>query len=121
MSTGARNRRNGARFETEVVKHLRSIGYDTERLRLSGRQDEGDLVARLEGDKRLVLELKSGKNIRPRHWYSEEAVPEARNYARTRDLPDEQVVPVLVMKTHHRPIKEALVTLSLADLLALVN
>src|SRR5690606_14632617 len=78
VSTGAANRRRGTQFETDLVKHFRSKGMDTERLRLSGKEDEGDIVVRIGRDQRVVVEAKSGKNIRPRFWWNEEAVPEAR-------------------------------------------
>lgn len=113
MSTGAANRRRGTQFETDLVKHFRSKGMDTERLRLSGKEDEGDIVVRIGRDQRVVVEAKSGKNIRPRFWWNEEAVPEARNYTKRRSLLNEEVTPALVMKEHNKAIGKSLVTIDL--------
>ena len=120
MSTGAANRRRGTQYESDLVKHFRGKGMDTERLRLSGREDEGDIVVRIGKDQRVIVEAKSGKNIRPRFWWNEEAVPEARNYTKRRSLLNEEVIPALVMKEHNKAIGKSLVTIDLdtfADLL----
>ena len=68
VSTGAANRRRGSQYETDLVDYFRKRKWDTERMRLSGNLDEGDIVVRLDQDHRLVVEAKSGKNIRPRFW-----------------------------------------------------
>ena len=120
MSSGAANRRKGSQYEADLVKFFRSKGMDTERLRLSGKEDEGDIVVRIGRDHRVVLEAKSGKNIRPRFWYDEEAVPEARNYMKRRSLLIEEVIPALAMKSHNKAIGKSLITIDLdtfADLL----
>ncbi len=49
------NGRKGSAFEIGVLKWLRSRGVTAERLRLSGSQDEGDIVAFIAG-KTFVLE-----------------------------------------------------------------
>lgn len=113
MSTGAANRRRGTQYESDLVKHFRGKGMDTERLRLSGREDEGDIVVRIGKDQRVIVEAKSGKNIRPRFWWNEEAVPEARNYTKRRSLLNEEVIPALVMKEHNKAIGKSLVTIDL--------
>lgn len=113
VSTGAANRRRGTQYESDLVKHFRGKGMDTERLRLSGREDEGDIVVRIGKDQRVIVEAKSGKNIRPRFWWNEEAVPEARNYTKRRSLLNEEVIPALVMKEHNRAIGKSLVTIDL--------
>ena len=43
------NGRKGSAFEIGVLKWLRSRGITAERLRLSGSQDEGDIVAFIAG------------------------------------------------------------------------
>ena len=113
MSTGAANRRRGTQYESDLVKHFRGKGMDAERLRLSGKEDEGDIVVRVGKDQRIIVEAKSGKNIRPRFWYDEEAVPEAKNYTKRRSLSSEEVIPALVMKSHNRAIGKSLVTIDL--------
>jgi len=120
VSTGAANRRKGSQYETDLVDYFRKRSWDTERMRLSGTLDEGDLVVRLDKGHRLVLEAKAGKNLRPRFWWEEEAVPEAKNYAKRRSLLAEEAIPVLAMKTHGKSIGKSLVTIDLdtfADLL----
>lgn len=112
MSTGAANRRRGAKYEIDVVEYFRRSGFDTERMRLSGIQDEGDAVVRV-GDHRVVLEMKAGKNLSVRRWYEEEAVPEAKNYAKRRSLPNEEVHAALAMKSHNKAIGKSLITIDL--------
>lgn len=113
MSTGAANRRKGTQYESDLVRHFRGKGMDTERLRLSGKEDEGDIVVRVGKDQRIIVEAKSGKNIRPRFWFDEEAVPEAKNYTKRRSLSSGEVIPALVMKSHNRAIGKSLVTIDL--------
>ena len=113
MSTGAANRRKGSQYETDLVDYFRKRKWDTERMRLSGTLDEGDLVVRLDRDHRLIVEAKSGKNIRPRFWFDEEAVPEAKNYAKRRSLLTEEAIPVLAMKSHNKAIGKSLITIDL--------
>lgn len=113
VSTGAANRRKGSQYEVDLVDYFRKRKWDTERMRLSGNLDEGDIVVRLDQDHRLVVEAKSGKNIRPRFWFEEEAVPEAKNYAKRRSLLTEEVIPILAMKTHGKSIGKSLVTIDL--------
>ena len=45
----AKNKRKGSKYEIDVMKWLRSKGYKTERLRLAGSKDEGDLVVYVSG------------------------------------------------------------------------
>jgi len=78
------NGRKGSAFEVAVLKWLRSRGAIAERLRLTGSKDEGDIVAIIAG-KTYVLELKNRKSISlPTFW--DEAVKEAKNYAKARGL-----------------------------------
>ena len=80
----AKNKRKGAEFELDVMKWFRSKGISAERLRLSGQKDEGDLVVIVAG-KTYVLELKNtAKMDLPQFW--REAVVEAQNYARARNI-----------------------------------
>lgn len=119
-SQNAKNRRDGAKFESDVVNYLRDRGFEAERLRLSGKQDEGDVTLRDKVGVAAVLELKAGKNIRPRFWYDEEAVPEAKNFATRRSM-IEAPMPTLVMKSHGKSIGKALVTISLEHYLDLMG
>lgn len=119
-SQNAKNRRDGAAFESAVVNYLRDRGLEAERLRLSGKQDEGDVTLRDKVGVAAVLELKAGKNLSVRRWYDDEAVPEAQNFANRRSM-IEPPMPVLVMKSHNKSIGKALVTISLEHYLDLMG
>ena len=50
----------GSAFERELMKYLREdLKQDVERLRLSGKEDEGDLLIRESTGDRLVIEAKN--------------------------------------------------------------
>jgi len=80
----AANKRKGSTFETGILKWLRSKGINAERLRLAGKDDEGDIVAFVAG-KPYVFELKAtAKMDLPQFW--REATTEAANYAKARGI-----------------------------------
>lgn len=74
----------GSRYENELLKYLREQGYDVERLRLTGKEDEGDLLVRHNGD-RFVFEAKNTKRMTLAGWV-EEARLEARQYGDHRGI-----------------------------------
>jgi len=77
-------KRKGSTFETGILKWLRSKGVSAERLRLAGKDDEGDIVAFVAG-KPYVFELKAtAKMDLPQFW--REATTEAANYAKARGI-----------------------------------
>lgn len=119
MSGGAANKRRGTAYETLLVKHFREHGFDAERNTLSGTVDEGDLTVRV-GDRRFIGEAKSGKNVRPRHWYESEAVPEAKAYGEKRGLAN-PAIPFVSMKTHGKAAGKSLVLISLDDFTMLLK
>lgn len=83
-SKQAAAKRKGAGFETSVLKWLRSKGIIAERLRLAGKQDEGDIVCFVSGSP-YVLELKATARLDlPAFW--REATAEAKNYATARGI-----------------------------------
>jgi Holliday junction resolvase len=80
----AANKRKGSLFETSILKWLRSKGVSAERLRLAGKDDEGDIVAIVAGQP-YIFELKATvKMDLPQFW--REATAEAANYAKARGL-----------------------------------
>jgi len=80
----AANKRKGSLFETSILKWLRSKGVSAERLRLAGKDDEGDIVAIVAGQP-YIFELKATvKMDLPQFW--REATTEAANYAKARGL-----------------------------------
>lgn len=100
----AANKRKGSLFETSVLKFLRSRGVLAERLRLAGKDDEGDIVCIVAGQP-YIFELKATAKMElPRFW--REATTEAANYAKARNL---DVVPpsYVIVKRRSASIEEA--------------
>lgn len=114
-SQGAKNKRNGADYEIKLLNYFREHACSAERLRLAGKEDEGDLSVRASDTLpvSLVVEAKAGVNVRPRAWFNEAKV-EAKKYGERRNMP-RNPKPVLIMKSHNRPVGQSLVTLSLDD------
>jgi len=82
MTNPSYNTAKGAKFETDIMKWFRSLGVKAERLRLAGKDDEGDLVCVIAGQT-YILELKNTKTLSlPQFW--SEAQVEALNYAKAR-------------------------------------
>jgi len=77
-------KRKGSAFETGILKFLRLKGLMAERLRLAGKDDEGDIVCMVAGAP-YIFELKAtAKMDLPQFW--REAVAEAANYAKARGI-----------------------------------
>ncbi len=98
------NKTKGTKFETDVMKYLRSLGHFVERLAKAGASDEGDLVAIIAGQT-YVLELKNRKRLDlPTFW--SEAQAEAENYAKARGVASTPPAFVIV-KRRNAPIHKA--------------
>jgi len=82
--TAKYNKIKGAKFETDVMKWFRRKGVVAERLRLSGSEDEGDLVIIVAGDT-YIFELKNTKKLNLKGFW-DEVQTEATNYARHRGI-----------------------------------
>jgi Holliday junction resolvase len=82
--TAKYNKIKGTRFETDVMKWFRKIGIKAERLRLSGNEDEGDLVVIVAGET-YIFELKNTKTLNLKEFW-DEAQTEATNYAKHRGI-----------------------------------
>lgn len=78
----AANKAKGSQWERDLLAYLRNEGYDAERLRLAGKDDEGDLVLKM-GGLPFIIEAKNEKSINLA-GYVREAEVEARNYSRAR-------------------------------------
>ena len=117
--TATRNRRAGAKWETDLLKNLREEGFEVERLRLAGREDEGDLVVTdpLVDGRRLILEAKAGA-LHPAQFVKEATV-EARNYEDHRSLPAGRAMGVVVAKQRGKSWREAYVLTTLSEFLEL--
>ena len=64
------NKAKGAKFETDVMKWFRKMGAVAERLRLSGAEDEGDLVVMVAGDTYIFARMGLRRQLSPRHTSS---------------------------------------------------
>lgn len=73
----------GGAWERQIRDELRAMHWDVERLRLTGRNDEGDL--RILHGMHVVIEAKNQKAMNLSAWLTEAEV-EAVNYARSRLL-----------------------------------
>lgn len=119
----------GKKFEGDVMKHLRERGLDAERLRLSGAEDEGDVILKFfpgfEFDKpaphvgpdrmqRTVIECKREKGFSLGGWITEAEV-ERDNYAKHRYLRSEEVGFVVVHYRRQHGVGKAYVTTTLDE------
>jgi len=104
MSNPKYNKAKGAAFEIDVMKWFRGLGVFAERLRLAGKDDEGDLVCVVSG-KTYVLELKNTAKLSlPEFW--RQAQVEALNYAKARNL-GEVPLSYVVVKRRNAGIEDA--------------
>ena len=104
MSNPKYNKAKGAAFEIDVMKWFRSLGVLAERLRLAGKDDEGDLVCVVAGQT-YILELKNTARLDlPQFW--REAEVEALNYAKARGI-GEVPLHYVVVKRRNAGIEKA--------------
>lgn len=101
--------RKGTLWETKLLNHLRSNGFDVERLRLTGKEDEGDLVVKDGGV--VIVEAKDEKRINLA-GYLREAEAEAENYAKHRGLDPQLVTPVAIVKRRNHGVGKAYVVMT---------
>lgn len=78
------NKVKGSKFETDVMKYLRKLGYFAERLARTGSSDEGDIVTVI-ADETYILECKNRKAMNLSQFW-DEAKTEAKNYAKARGI-----------------------------------
>ena len=76
------NKIKGAKFELDIVKWFRSLGLNAERLRLAGKEDEGDVVVVVAGETYL-FECKNTAKLELDNFWSQIEL-EAKNYAKKR-------------------------------------
>lgn len=98
-------RRRGADAELDFLKYARdTLHLPAERLRLAGRNDEGDVAINDIG-LTYVCEVKNEKTINL-SGYVTEALTEATNYATARRLERPNVMAVAIVKRRGRPVKD---------------
>ena len=113
MASPKYNQKKGATFESAIVTFIRKVGHTAERLRMGGQgNDQGDIVAVIAG-KTYIIEAKNVQRLDlPTFW--DEAVVEAKNYAKNRGL--EQVPPAyIVVKRRNASIEKAWVICPLKE------
>ena len=106
------NKQKGTKFESDVMKYLRSLGHFAERLAKAGANDEGDIVTIIAGQT-YILECKNRKAMNlPQFWA--EAQTEAANYAKARG---QVVAPpaFVVVKRRNASIEDAWVIQPLGE------
>ncbi|MEV4642793.1 hypothetical protein AB0J80_36175 [Actinoplanes sp. NPDC049548] len=118
MSSPAANRRKGAQWEIDLMKGLREHGHDVERLRLAGKDDEGDLVVKViecmdRNVQHVVVEAKAGV-LHPAEFVRE-AMAERLNYAKARGLDLIDVRGVVLAKARGKNWKDAYVITTVRD------
>jgi len=112
MSSPKYNKAKGAAFEIDVMKWLRSMGQIADRLRLAGKDDEGDLVVVISGQT-YILELKNTARLNlPEFWRQAEV--EALNYAKARGV-GEVPLHYVVVKRRNSGIDKAWVVQDLTQ------
>lgn len=115
VSKQASARRRGAQYESDVVTYLRQEGLDSERLRLSGTLDEGDIVTREgSGDDVLytVIEAKAEREFSFSEYVAE-AAKERKNFIAKRGLDSSMVDGIAVVKRPGKSIGESYVVTTL--------
>jgi Holliday junction resolvase len=96
------NKQKGAAFEIDVMKWFRKMGVLAERLRLSGKEDEGDLVVMIGGET-YIFELKNTKTLDLKTFWNEAQV-EAENYAKHRGI--NKPLSFVLFKRRNAPIEQ---------------
>jgi hypothetical protein len=103
----------GKRYEADLTKLLRNASFDTERLRLSGVEDEGDILLRTD-TARYVIEAKRTKGFQLSDWVRQ-AELERDNYARHRDLSPYSVGYVVIHYARGKGLHRSYVTTTLEE------
>ena len=110
MTNPARSR--GTSFETALMRYLREHGFDVERLRQAGAQDEGDLV--VKDGSITILEAKATRRLDTASGVRE-AMVEKVNYAKHRGLNPDDITGAMIWKVPGKGIGDALVILPLRE------
>lgn len=117
-TTSRANKRKGTQWETDLVEYFRSKELISERLRLSGTYDEGDLWF-LSKQVYFVVEAKNEKSFKPGPWM-QEAVLERDNWKKRRKNSG-KVVPLVIAKRRQSNVSKAFVIIQLDEFMELVN
>ncbi|MFE0104115.1 hypothetical protein [Streptomyces sp. NPDC059009] len=107
------NKRRGAAWEIDFNKAMRDEGFDIERLRLAGKDDEGDQVIREDDGLFTVIENKNAAAFTPGPFV-DEMEREVANFARHRGIDVRRVDGVVVVKRRGKPWHQAYVLTTVA-------
>lgn len=116
MASPTANKQRGARYEIDLVKGLRAEGFDAERLRLNGKDDEGDIVIREDGFY-TIIEAKSGAIHAAE--FVRQAETEAGCFLKNRGLTSEDGEGIVVIKARGKSWADSYVLTTLRQYLAL--
>ncbi len=106
------NKRRGASFEIELVKYLRSKGFDATRQSRTGKRDEGDVSINFE-DGYIVIEAKNVQRM-DLPSFLRQAEIEAQHFAENRGLDDNIIAqPIVVIKRRSASIGQSYVVTTL--------
>src|SRR5690625_4702983 len=111
-----KNGRKGSAWEVKILNELRAAGYDVERLRLSGTEDEGDLVVR-DGHT-IIIEAKNEQRINL-PGYLRELAEEKANYIKRRGLDPASVEGVVIVKARNQGWDKAYAVQRVSDFFGL--
>lgn len=108
-----RSKQIGSAWEGAVRDNLRGRGYDVERLRQTGKNDEGDLVVK-EGTAACIIEAKATARM-DLSGFMRQALLERDNYCKARGLNTKNVMAVAVIKRRGKSTDEAFVVTTLGE------
>ena len=116
MSASAKAKGNA--LERDALNEARDRGHQIERLRATGQEDEGDLA--LQGGYGFVtiIEAKNRARMSLAEWM-DEAIVEARNWAKHRNHLGINPVPAVLHKRRMKGIASAYLTVQYGDYLDL--
>ncbi|WP_083752216.1 hypothetical protein [Saccharothrix sp. ALI-22-I] len=117
----AANRRRGAQWQSDLRNGLREHNLDVERLVLTGKEDEGDLVVRdfARPGEFVVIEAKAGQlHVTD---FVRQALIEGGHFAAHRNLDRARVASIAVVKRRGLNWKDALVLTTVGDYFGLTR
>lgn len=117
----AANRRRGAAWQSALRNGLRESGLDVERLVLTGKEDEGDLVVRdyAHPGEFVVIEAKAGQ-LHPAEFVRQ-ALVEGGHFAAHRGLDRARVASIAIVKRAGLNWKDAYVLTTVGDYFGLTR
>lgn len=110
-SDPAKNKAKGAKWELDLLEYFRNLHLTAERMRLTGKHDEGDLMVYIDGQTVLIVEAKNEQSFKPGTWIAE-ANTEATNWAASRKSTLD-VVPLVIAKRRNSSTHKAYVIMEL--------